>query len=117
MREKRKAERKSVANKVALEPWTGSKNTGSKKVNIAFTDDMSLCGLKIMADTSYPIDSSLNMSISIKNSARIIHVMGKVRWSKKLGDEAYEMGIEIMETDQENIRALYEHLYTQRRGS
>jgi len=111
MDERRKTRRKKEANKLSLEPIPKDNSQASKKISIAFTDDISLCGFKIITDTYFPVDSFVKADVSLSKAQKTIDVTGKVRWIKDLADDTYEIGIEIVDTTRENIRIFYDHLY------
>ena len=77
----------------------------------AFTDNISLCGFKIIADTYFPVDSLVKADVSLSKTDKTIDVTGKVRWVKDIAENTYEIGIEIVDTSKENIQIFYDHLY------
>jgi len=111
MAERRKSRRKKEVNKVALEPMPSAKSYPGRKINIAFTNDISLCGCKIVSDTRFPVDSLMKIDISLNGSQKTINVTGKVRWINDIANDTHENGIEITDITRENIRIFYEHLY------
>lgn len=111
MVERRKSRRKKEVNKITIEPITMAKSHPYKKINIAFTNDISLCGFKIISDTKYPVDSLMKIDISLSGSQKTINVTGRVRWVSDIANDTYENGIEITDITREDIGIFYQHLY------
>lgn len=111
MVERRKSRRKKEVNKITLQPITSAESYPHKKIHIAFTEDISLCGFKIMSDRKFPVDSLMKIDISLTGSQKTITVTGKVRWVNDIARDTYENGIEIIDTTRENIGIFYQHLY------
>ena len=111
MKERRKSKRKKESNKLTLEAVAEDGRRPHKKINIAFTDNISLCGFKIIADTHFPVDSLVKADVSLSKTDKTIDVTGKVRWVKDIAENTYEIGIEIVDTSKENIQIFYNHLY------
>lgn len=57
------------------------------------------------------MNSTLKIQLSLKEPSRLINMVGKIRWIRKLkASEAYEMGIEIVATSREDQVALKHHI-------
>jgi hypothetical protein len=111
MVERRRSRRKKEVNKIAIEPIVSTADYPHKKINIAFTNDISLCGFKIITDTKYPVDSLMKVDISLSSAQKTINVTGIVRWVSEIARDTHEIGIEILDITKENIGIFYEHLY------
>jgi c-di-GMP-binding flagellar brake protein YcgR len=106
MKERRKAQRVQEKAKVTIK-LTDSEDELACRVIHHLTQDISLNGVKIRCDVFIPVNSLLNIELSLRKPTRVISVHGKVRWIKALyKDELYEMGIEFVDTSQEAIRLL-----------
>jgi hypothetical protein len=114
MRERRKSKRKKEGNRVAIE--TMSKDTGQLEKNngFAITDDISLYGIKVMTEPYFPIDSLLKIDLSLAKTKKIVTMIGKVRWIKRIGDNLNELGIEMVDATRDNIKILFEYLITKK---
>lgn len=110
MIERRKAERKQDVNPVIIKLIHDDRVVNGILTRISLTENMSLCGLKIVTDALIPKDALFEVEISLMWSFKTIHVTGKVIWINDLTDTFYEMGVEIVEAPEENIRILTEHL-------
>lgn len=111
MIERRKDKRKKEINRISLEYLTEGQIYRSKNVNFGLTEDISLSGLKVLTDTRFPINKVMKISLSLGRDYKTIEMIGRVRWIKSLEDEAYEMGLEIVDTFRESICVLTGHLY------
>jgi hypothetical protein len=111
MIERRKEKRKKEVNRISIEylPW-GQINR-NKKVNFGLTEDLSLCGIKILTDKFFPVDKVMKISLSLGRNYETIYLIGKVKWIKSLDDEAYEIGLEVVDTFEKSVRILTGHLY------
>lgn len=111
MAEQRKAKRIKEETKVTIRLVSTDRFTPQKKISYHLTRDISSTGLRILANTFLPINSILKIDLSLVKPPRLITALGKVRWIKsRYADELFEMGIEFVETPQENIRILKEHI-------
>ena len=111
MKDRRRSRRKKEANMLTLESVTEDSRQPNKKIITAFTDNISLCGFKIIADTYFSVDSLVKADVSLSKTKKTIDVTGKVRWITDLAENTYEIGIEIVDTSKENIQIFYDHLY------
>lgn len=111
MTEQRRAKRIKKEAKVTIELIHTDKLTPDKKITYHVTKDISSSGLRILASTFLPINSLLKIRLSLTKPRRFITAFGKVRWLKgRYGDRLFEMGIEFVDTPQENIKALKEYI-------
>lgn len=75
------------------------------------TKDISLGGIRIQSNQFLPINSTLKIELSLKSPGRLITAYGRVRWIKSSRTaESFEMGIEFVDTSQEIIQVLKNHL-------
>lgn len=111
MVERRKSRRKKEVNKVTLVPEPSANGLPNKKINLAFTNDISLCGFKIISDNKFPVDSLMKINISLNGTEKTINVTGKVRWVSEIANDTYEIGIEIIDITRDDISVFYRHLY------
>ena len=111
MIEKRKAKRKKEGNVVAIDVVSGGKVDSRKKTSFAISEDISICGIKILSETIFPIDSQLRIKLSLAKAKKTVNMTGTVRWIRSLDEKLHEIGIEIMDASMENIKILFEHLY------
>jgi hypothetical protein len=111
MIERRKEKRRKEVNRISLEYLTDDQLYRSKKVNFGLTEDLSLCGIKILTDTFFPIGKVMKISLSLGKDYEVIDLIGKVKWSNSLDSEAYEIGLEVVDTFEKSMRLLTGHLY------
>jgi hypothetical protein len=111
MIERRKEKRKKEINRISIEYFAEGQLYRSKKVNFGLTGDLSLCGLKILTDKSFPIDKVMKVSLSLGRDFDDVDVIGRVKWIKSLDNQAFEIGLEVVDTFEKTMRVLTGHLY------
>jgi len=58
------------------------------------TVDISRSGLRIKLESALPTDSTINMSIALKNDPGEFFLTGKVRWCREINsEEVYQAGV------------------------
>jgi hypothetical protein len=109
--EKREAKRIKEETKVTITLLSKDLVPPGKTFSYNLTKNISSKGLKIRANTFLPIDASLKIELSLTKPARLISVLGKVRWVKTLyAGESFEIGIEFADPSSEDIRTLTRHI-------
>jgi Tfp pilus assembly protein PilZ len=107
---RRRAERKQDVNPVVIKLIHDGRAVEGLLTRLSLTENMSVCGLKIVTDAFIPVGSEFEVELSLIWSFKTIQVAGKVVWIDDLTDTFYEIGVEIIEASEENIRILTEHL-------
>jgi len=111
MTEQRRAKRIKEEAQVTIKLLPSERFTPGKKITYHLTKDISSTGLRIMANTFLPINSMLKIELSLTKPLRYITAIGRIRWVKsRYADELFEMGIEFLDTPEENIQALKDHI-------
>ena len=111
MKEKRGARRINERAEVALSPASLDDPHLDKKIARCLTEDISIKGIKIQCEKFFPINSILKIQLSLREPTRLINVLGKIRWVRKLkACEGFEMGIEIVGTSREDLGILKRHI-------
>lgn len=111
MIERRRERRKKEINRVSIEYLTDAQFYKGKRVNFGLTEDLSLCGIRILTDRFFPIDKVMKISLCLGKDYETVYLIGKVKWIKSLGEEAYEVGLEVVDTFEKTVRILTGHLY------
>lgn len=115
MKERRKAKRIQDVNPVVIRLIHEGQVANGLLTRLSLSENMSVFGLKIVTNVFIPKDSLCDIELSLVWSFSTIRITGKVIWIEDLTDKFYEMGVEIAETPEENIRILTEHLAKSRR--
>jgi len=111
MKEKRKARRINEKAAAAISLAGPDYPHLDKKIAHCLTEDISIKGIKIQCEKFFPINSTLKIQLSLKEPTRLINVLGKIRWIRKLkACEMFEMGIEIVGTSKEDLSVLKRHI-------
>jgi len=109
--EKREAKRIREETKVTITLLSKDLVPPGKTFSYNLTKNISSKGLKIRANTFLPVGAVLKIELSLMKPARLISVLGKVRWVKTLyAGESFEMGIEFVEPSSEDTRILTRHI-------
>jgi len=111
MIERRREKRKKEINRISIEYLPEGQIYRSKKVNFGLTGDLSLCGIRILTDKFFPIDKVMKISLYLGKNYETIYLIGKVKWAKSLSEEAYEIGLDVVDTFEKSMRILTGHLY------
>jgi hypothetical protein len=116
MDEKRKERRFVEENKVTISVFSEDKSTHIKGNFFALTKDISLNGLKIHTDEKLDIDTMLKIEIALARSKKLISVIGQVKWVSQIYDgDAFETGVEFMDTPPDRVLNLLDHLYGEKK--
>ena len=114
MSDKRKAKRIKEEAKVTITLISKDSLSPGRKIIYRLTKDISSAGIKIQANTFLPINSMIKIELSLKEPLRMVSAIGLVRRIKSLyADELFEVGIEFVDTSQEIINILREHIEKQ----
>lgn len=111
MLERRKERRIKEVNRISIECLQEGQDDGSHNVHFGLTEDLSLCGLKVLTDRSFPVDKVMKISLCLGKKYETIYFIAKVKWSKNLDNEVYELGLEVVDTFEKSLRVLTTHLY------
>ena len=86
MDEKRKSPRLKEDNDVTITVVSGGNNSAKEKVIYNSSKDISASGARIHAHIMLPVDTLLQIDITLKTVRQMITVMGKVKWIKIIYD-------------------------------
>ncbi|MCX5849556.1 MAG: PilZ domain-containing protein [Deltaproteobacteria bacterium] len=111
MEERRRAPRLKEDNEVTITVVSGGKNPPKEKIIYNRSKDISVSGARIQAHIFLPVDTLLQIEITLKTVRQMITVLGKVKWIKIIyGDEAYEAGVEFVNTPADAIKKLEDYI-------
>ena len=111
MVEKRKAPRLEEENEVTITVVSGGENPPKEKIIYNRSKDISASGARIQAHIFLPVDTLLMIEMTLKTVRQAVTVIGKVKWIKIVyGDEAYEAGVEFVNTPAEAIKKLGDYV-------
>lgn len=112
MIEKRRDQRKQEENKLTLELFSDERSTGKYiKVN-ALTQDISLSGIRVQCDKSFPVGTVVKTQITLSKSRKLINLDGKIVWVNDVQDgEFFEMGIQFIDALPHKVMVLLQHLF------
>jgi hypothetical protein len=69
-------------------------------------------GLKVDCDVRFPVGTVLSIKLQSPRTRQLIKASGKVKWVEPTADgQAYEIGLEFVETSMRSIMDLLEHIY------
>ena len=111
MTEYRRTKRVKEEAQVVIKLVPSETFTPDKTISYHLTKDISSTGLRILANTFLPINSTLKIELTLTKPPRLINAFGKVRWIKsRYADELFELGIEFVDTPEEHVTALKKHI-------
>ena len=61
------------------------------------TVDISASGLKLALQSELPVDSTIDVSVTLKGNSKQYFLSGKVRWCKKIDGSNYQAGIALQD--------------------
>ncbi|HNZ10510.1 MAG TPA: PilZ domain-containing protein [Smithellaceae bacterium] len=111
MEEKRKAPRLQEENEVTITVVSEGDNLPHETVMHNRSKDISVGGTRIQADLYLPVDTLLMLEMKLNTVRQMITVIGKVKWIKIIyQDEAYEAGVEFVNTPRDAMRKLQDYI-------
>jgi hypothetical protein len=86
-------------------------NSSKEKNPYNYSRDISVSGAKIQGNILLPIDTILELDITLNNLQQKITTVGKVKWNKVIiENESYEAGVEFVDTPDEAIQTLRDQM-------
>lgn len=114
-RNRRRDRRVKEEDKVVIELLTDGQPPAEKTLINALTKDISPGGVRLTTNQRLPVNTLVKMEIVLSNKRRAIRVMGAVRWTRSLYEEAlFETGIEFTRISPDDKMLLLEHTYKKR---
>ncbi len=111
MNERRKAPRLEEENEVTITVVSGGTNPPKEKIIYNQSKDISVSGARIRANIFLPVDTLLMIEMTLKTVRQMITVIGKIKWIKIIyEDEAYEAGVEFVNTPAAAIKKLGDYI-------
>lgn len=112
MIEKRKDQRKQEENKLTIDLFSNEIETGKYiRVN-ALTQDISLSGIRVQCDKTFPVGTMVKTKITLSKSHKLINLDGRIVWVKDVQDgEFFEMGIQFVDALPHKVMVLLQHLF------
>lgn len=111
MEEKRKTPRLQEENAVTITVVSGGNNLLQETVMHNRSQDISVGGTRIQAHLYLPVDTLLMLEMKLNTVRQMITVIGKVKWIKIIyEDEAYEAGVEFVNTPRDAVRKLKDYI-------
>lgn len=111
MEERRRAPRLDEENEVTITVVSGGQDIPEDTVIHNQSKDISVCGARIQANLYLPVDTLVMLEMKLNTVRQMITVIGKVKWIKIIyEDEAYEAGVEFVNTPSDAIRKLRDYI-------
>lgn len=111
MKEKRKGERLEELNEVTISVISREKKLPKEKTVDIYSEDISVSGAKIRGNILLPVDTLLQIDLTLKTLRKQITLIGKVKWIKIVfEDKWYEAGVEFFNTPSEAINKLEDYI-------
>jgi len=109
--EKRKTQRLNEEHEVTITIVSEEKNLPQEKIILKHSKDISATGAKIQSNILLPVDTLLNIELTLESLQQKINALGKVKWIKVIiEDESYEVGLEFVDTPKEAIKKIEDYI-------
>ncbi len=107
----RQVERLNEENDITITVLSEVAYPPEKQIIYQHSKDISMSGTKIQGNVLLPIDTSLKIDLTLKNSKEMVTVFGKVIWNKVITEgESYEAGVDFIDTPSESIKKLEDYI-------
>jgi hypothetical protein len=111
MEKRRQTPRLEEENEVSINIVSGEENLPKEEIRYN-SKDISLYGAKIQGNILLPVDTIINIDITLNDLQQKITTIGKVKWNKFIMENGYyEAGVEFVDTPDDAIQKLYERIY------
>lgn len=97
--ENRRHQRKSRKEKIFIEVLAAQDEQADSLTFECHTEDISRSGLKIKSRYPLIVNSILEMLINFKSSQQKFLLTGEVKWLKKMSDDEFAAGFELIESE------------------
>jgi hypothetical protein len=109
--EKRKAQRLKEEHEVTITIISDEKNLPKGKNIHEHCRDISASGTKIQGNILLPVDTLVNIDLTLESLHQKITALGKVKWIKIITeDDSYEAGVEFVNTPGEAIKKIEDYI-------
>jgi hypothetical protein len=114
--ELRKAERLNEEHEITINIVSEDENLSQEKFRYKFSKDISESGIKIQGNIPLPIDTLLQIDLTLKSLRQKITALGKVKWVEfNTEDGSFEVGVEFVDTSSEAIQQIEEYILSKQK--
>ena len=118
MRNQRKEIRLKEEHKLTFLIVSEEKNPLDDNTYLAFTENISSGGIKIVTNKLLKIGTLLEIELSLGGKNKAINLFGRVQWIRHLYDgELFAIGVMFEDNSAENIMSLMEYIYKKKGSS
>ena len=109
--ELRKAERLNEEHEITITIVFEDENLTKEKILYKFSKDISESGIKIQGNIPLPVDSLLNIDLTLESLHQKITALGKVKWIEfNIEDGSYDAGVEFVDTPSDAIQKIEDYI-------
>jgi hypothetical protein len=109
--EKRNAQWLKEEHEVTITIVTDEKNLPKGKNILEHSMDISASGAKIQGNIFLPVDTLVNIDLTLENLHQKITALGKVKWIKIITEgDSYEAGVEFVDTPREAMKKIEDYI-------
>ncbi len=117
MKNKREEIRLKEEHKLTFVIISEDKNPIDDNSYLAFTENVSSGGIRIITNRLLVKGMLLSIELSIGRKNKVVNLIGRVQWMRHLYDgELFSVGVKFEDTPPENIMALMEYIF-KKKGS
>ena len=114
--ELRKAQRLNEEHNITITILSEDKNLLKEKILYKFSKDISESGIKIQGNIPLPVDTLLQIDLTLGRLHQKITALGKVKWVEfNTEDGSFEAGVEFVDTSSEAIRKIEDYILSKQK--
>jgi hypothetical protein len=114
--ELRKAERLNEEHEITINIVSEDESLSKEKIRYKFSKDLSESGIKIQGNIPLPVDTLLQIDLTLKSLRQKITAFGKVKWVEfNTEDGSFEAGVEFIDTSSEAIQKIEEYILSKQK--
>ena len=97
MKERRKEKRQRQLNNIDVTVISEAANHSEVRIPYQYSDDISVSGVKIRGDISIPLNTLLQINLTLRHLKKQVTAIGEVKWVKTvIRNKVYEAGIQFI---------------------
>jgi len=114
--ELRKAQRLNEEHNITITILSDNVNLLKEKILYKFSKDISESGIKIQGNIPLPIDTLLQIDLTLGRLHPKITALGKVKWVEfNTEDGSFEAGVEFVDTSSDAIREIEDYILSKQK--
>lgn len=97
MEDRRKEKRQRQLNRIDVSVISEASNHSEVRIPYQYSEDISASGAKIRGDISIPLNTLLQINLTLRHLKRQVTALGEVKWIKTvIRNKVYEAGVQFI---------------------